>query len=104
MTVYGWYDCDHELPILIVCPIGLIAPKKFLRTASPITHTRARFLTSLLLISRPAEILFEVQRPYCSLPKEIRTSFIFLVRYLSVTWFWDIGVIATIRLPTSFSA
>ena len=45
------------------CPIGLIAPKKYLRSVSPITHTRARLLQSASVRSRPAEIDMLVTSP-----------------------------------------
>ena len=45
------------------CPIGLIAPKKYLRSVSPMTQTRARLLQSASLMSRPADIDMLVHSP-----------------------------------------
>ena len=50
-------------PMRIFCPSGLIAPKKYFRMVSPMTHTRERLVQSASEISRPAEIVWLVTSP-----------------------------------------
>ena len=86
----GWYTPT----IVKLCPLilifwssGLIAPKKYLRTASPITHTRDWLRTSASVIPRPSVICRALAsaQPW-SMKKALPPLFmsIVFVRYFSV--------------------